>query len=194
MKIRITVLALLAQLLPMTASASLVLAIDNYTSTELAFSISGLFDADTIGDNPGILAIKRDWSNNLNTPTELWTGVPTITQNVRFNDVQLPLNFAAVDDPTRFYADSLWFYNQGGDQDIFEAGTKVSGSIVLAGTFDPIANPGNTIQLVSGFNWFDRPNGDYARLEASPVPLPAAAWLFGSVLLGLAAIARRKRV
>ena len=79
MKFRITVLALLAQLLPMSASASLVLTIDNYTSTELAFSISGTFDEDSIGDNPGILAIKKDWSTNINSHTELWTGTPTIT-------------------------------------------------------------------------------------------------------------------
>jgi hypothetical protein len=30
--------------------------------------------------------------------------------------------------------------------------------------------------------------------EASPVPVPAAAWLFGSGLIGLVGVARRKKL
>jgi hypothetical protein len=35
---------------------------------------------------------------------------------------------------------------------------------------------------------------EYGSLSVSAVPLPAAAWLFGSALLGLIAVAKRKRV
>ena len=40
---------------------------------------------------------------------------------------------------------------------------------------------------------FAKPNIDFA-VFASPVPVPAAVWLFGSGLLGLVGIARRKKV
>ncbi|MBK1645288.1 hypothetical protein CKO25_11685 [Thiocapsa imhoffii] len=33
---------------------------------------------------------------------------------------------------------------------------------------------------------------DVARVAVNPVPIPAAGWLFGSVLIGLAAVARRR--
>ena len=34
---------------------------------------------------------------------------------------------------------------------------------------------------------------DNVRLDFSPVPIPAAVWLFGSGLLGLIGVARRKK-
>lgn len=199
MKFRITVLAFLGLLLPMSASAGFVFTIDNYTTTELAFSISGTFDADTIGDNPGILAIKKDWSNNLNLHTELWAGAPTITTDtLKFNGIQHNTTINTVDDPNALYADSLWLYNVGGDQAPFTAGFEVSGSIVLTGNFDPILNPWSKIELVSGFYW-DPPssqtNGDYARLEAVavlPVSVPAMLPLFALGLAGLGWSRRKK--
>jgi hypothetical protein len=46
--------------------------------------------------------------------------------------------------------------------------------------------------------WLDNGEGDYGKIDnvmvtATVVPVPAAVWLFGSGLLGLAAFARRKR-
>jgi hypothetical protein len=43
-----------------------------------------------------------------------------------------------------------------------------------------------------GWDTTDVPDVVYAVWEASAVPVPAAAWLFGSALLGLASIKRRK--
>jgi hypothetical protein len=48
-----------------------------------------------------------------------------------------------------------------------------------------------------GFTWdvsyiLDGAGTDYVRLTVSSVPIPAAAWLFGSALLGLAVIKRKK--
>ncbi|MCP9473428.1 MAG: hypothetical protein NNA30_11900 [Nitrospira sp.] len=43
--------------------------------------------------------------------------------------------------------------------------------------------------------WGDGPNGQEAwlvRLDAAPVPLPPAAYLFGAGLVGLAGLARRR--
>ena len=54
---------------------------------------------------------------------------------------------------------------------------------------------GNTYELVLLSSSFDSDYYDEEwqfNLTTSPVPVPAAAWLFGSGLLGLASIARRK--
>lgn len=55
----------------------------------------------------------------------------------------------------------------------------------------------NQSEVVFAF-WLDNGEGDYAKLDnvrvmANPVPLPAAVWLLGSALGGLATVARRRR-
>lgn len=51
----------------------------------------------------------------------------------------------------------------------------------FTGTFDGTTYPGST-------------TGMDIRLQLAPVPVPAAAWLFGSALLGLVGVARRRSV
>lgn len=46
---------------------------------------------------------------------------------------------------------------------------------------------------VSGYGGYDHTNEEVWLVRTSPVPVPAAVWLFGSGILGLAGIARRKR-
>lgn len=45
---------------------------------------------------------------------------------------------------------------------------------------------------VSGFGGYDHTNEEIWMVRASPVPVPAAVWLFGSGLIGLTAFARRR--
>ena len=67
--------------------------------------------------------------------------------------------------------------------------------------YDDLAGvPGNPVgtAVVSvappGFeSWIGAASGDFIFAAAAPVPLPAAVWLFGTGLLGLAGIARRKK-
>jgi hypothetical protein len=77
---------------------------------------------------------------------------------------------------------SLSFYN-------------ILGNTSATGTFDGIAkNSVLTTQYSNGF-FFLNANGDLTYNVTSagaPVPLPAAVWLFGSGLLGLAGIGRRR--
>ena len=66
--------------------------------------------------------------------------------------------------------------------------------------YDGLAGvPGNTVgtAVVSAAppgweNWIGEASGDFIFAAAAPVPLPAALWLFGSGLVGLVAMARRR--
>jgi hypothetical protein len=70
---------------------------------------------------------------------------------------------------------------QNGDTFTFLTGRRV------LGIFDTILLPG-------GFtgNWDITYGYDYISLTASTVPVPAAVWLFGSGIIGLIIVARRK--
>ena len=81
MKKLIMLAILTCLIIPDSTQAALTLTIDNYTTDELSFTIGGTFDADTIGDQPGWLAIKNDWSNNVGVHTELFSTEPTDTVN-----------------------------------------------------------------------------------------------------------------
>jgi len=176
--------------------ASLVFTIDNYTTDELSFTFSGMFDTDTIGDSAGWLAIKNDWSNSGGIHTELYSSTPTITNNTISIGGLTPQTY--LQNSTYAWNDSVFFANPFGTNNSFTAGTTVTGSMTLfgIGAFDPA--DAATLELVSGFvRPFDIGLGDdWARLEASAqvsaVPVPAAAWLFGSALLGFFGFSRRK--
>ena len=180
-----------------SSHAALQMIIDTYTADEVSFTLSGTFDADTIGIFPGYLAVKNDWSNNTGVHTDWFTSIPTISVNTVQIGGLAPTLTEAQNSPIRPWNDNI-FFRFDDNLAPFTAGTTVSGSITLsgAGIFDPADKA--TLELVSGLN-FTEPfsdDDDWARLEAtatmSPVPVPAAAWLFGSALIGLAGLARRK--
>jgi hypothetical protein len=195
-KITAALLVCLLPFLSTAAQAELVLTIDNYTADELAFSISGTFDSDTSGEQPGYLAIKNDWSNNVGSHTEIWSATPTITSNtIQINGATPETGIG--NNPTLGWADALYFVNRStpwtGNGDPFEAGWAVTGSVVLSGVgaFDP--SDAATLELVSGYKTTTR---SWDRIEATAVaavPIPAAAWLFGSGLVGLVGLRRRQR-
>ena len=95
----------------------------------------------------------------------------------------------------------------GGDSDlgdVFGSGWRQfggdiygeTGSSVLAFSFDFTADAGTSL-LVSGSytdsNFLDAPILLSTLATVSAVPVPAAAWLFGSGLIGLIGVARRKK-
>ena len=104
------------------------------------------------------------------------------------------------------------------DDSILGAGTNTAsftGTIDVNGTFYTSADASvstltftdgslvdfNFVALDSSFNSnflefddFSDMAGQWGAVTISPVPVPAAVWLFGSGLLGLAGIARRKTV
>ena len=178
------------------AYASLVLTIDNYTSSTLAFTISGTFEDATVGSYvPGYLAIKSDWSHNIGVHTELWTGTnptPTIVSNTLTIGGSPPLNsYLAYSGQT--YGDAFYVVNPLGLNNPIVVGTAVSGSVLLSvsnGSFDPAAI--NLLQLVSGMSNYSG-KYDWARLEATAtvVPIPGEVWLLGSGLLGIVGIRRK---
>ena len=185
-------IATIALTLSTSASASLIFTIDNYTADELSFTISGTFDESTFGNAPGYLAIKNDWSNNVGIHTELFSATPTVTFNTITIRGLTPITYVRNNDTT--FADSIFFGNSLGSSNAYGGGTSVTGSMTLSaiGGFNPL--DAATLELVSGFVDNDV---DWARLEASAqlnaVPVPAAVWLFGSGLIGLIGMARRKK-
>lgn len=89
---------------------------------------------------------------------------------------------------------------------IFGSGINIdSGTTPLNGTVSTMADPsvpflhdaGGTITSLGMIFSFDLSTGDTidfnALLDITPVPVPAAAWLFGSGLFGLVGLARRRR-
>lgn len=183
-----------------SANATLMLVIDNYTTDELSFTISGTFDADTIGGgaasaSPGYLAIKNDWSNNVGVHTELFSDAVFITSNTLTIGTH-SLNHFVVTTDSLPWADTF-FSTVSPVSTILTAGTPVSGSVTLSGTgaIDPAHAA--TLQLVSTYISATGPGspGHWARLEAnavSAVPVPAAVWLMGSAIVGLFGFSRRK--
>ena len=176
------------------ADAALILTIDEYTTDTLSFTISGTFDADTIGDSEGYLALKNDWSNNVGFHTE-WFSFEPVSQ---VNTIQIGGVTPAteIQNFVDTWTDNVFWYFPAFTEQPFAAGTAVSGSMTLfgVGAFNP-ANA-STLQLVSGFN---RPldHDDWARLEATAVtpsaPEPTSLLLLSLGIAGVAVKARRRR-
>jgi hypothetical protein len=61
--------------------------------------------------------------------------------------------------------------------------------------YNYVLDPGNVIMWKDEFNYSDNAPvyGVAIVRDVSPVPLPAAAWLFGSAVIGLMGVARRQK-
>ena len=70
--------------------------------------------------------------------------------------------------------------------------TDSLGSLLVPGSFNFDATPGNYFVSFFGFADVSAPQLGQYGIEISLVPIPAAVWLFGSGLLGLVGIARRR--
>lgn len=79
---------------------------------------------------------------------------------------------------------------------VFCFGTGCTGSIATIAD-GPLSQPGGVSSTLGIHLVFSLTAGDTVNFntsfEVNPVPVPAAAWLFGSGLLGLAGVAARKR-
>lgn len=149
------------------AHATLALTIDNYTTDEITFTISGTFDADTIGGQQGWLALKNDWSNNQGVATQWFSVEPTVTLNTITIGGVPPIDTFVQNDSSP-WNDTIFFENPLGRTVPIAAGTVVAGSVTLsaAGAFNPADIA--TLELISGFT-----DPDWVRLEA-PELLPMA--------------------
>jgi hypothetical protein len=164
------------------SEATLILSIDEFTATNISFTISGTLDEDTAGPQPGWFAIKNDWVNNQGVHTDWFDGNLGIIENtikIGGTDVTETV-FTGVGYESVTYGDSVYFRISTA---AVSAGTEISGNLRVTGTFvDPsTAN----LQLISGFN---NTNNDWYRLEATGVvPEPASMLMlaFGGGLLGL---------
>ncbi|MCV6624816.1 MAG: hypothetical protein OIF38_01895, partial [Cellvibrionaceae bacterium] len=58
------------------AQAAINFYVEDYSTDRIVITLSGTFEADTAGDQPGWLAIKRDWSNNIGTDTTWFLAPP----------------------------------------------------------------------------------------------------------------------
>ena len=57
-----------------------------------------------------------------------------------------------------------------------------------------VSAPDTYLIVFDGLDGFERPiSGNTLAVDLAPIPVPAAVWLFGSGLLGLAGMARRKK-
>ena len=78
---------------------------------------------------------------------------------------------------------------------LFGGGTITDTFTTVANTFTPYSLSDGFVDLVSvNFRGFGQGDSmiSFDNIEVNPVPIPAAAWLFGSGLLGLIGIARKK--
>ena len=71
--------------------------------------------------------------------------------------------------------------------------TELLGSLLAPGSFTFDAMPGNYFVTFYGFADTSAPQLGQYGIEISQVPVPAAVWLFGSGLIGLVGVARRRK-
>ena len=97
---------------------------------------------------------------------------------------------------------STWTYG-GTSQQTFISCTgnaTLCGNISVGTAAPTTGNPIFSVDILTGGNWFTSSTiGFLAQLDVthalapSAVPVPAAAWLFGSALMGLAGVSRKRK-
>jgi hypothetical protein len=145
----------------------------NDTFTDLNELLFGAATIEHTGTNPDYLV---DLTFNLtNSTTENWTTFKTTVEYGHFNN--------------NYSGPGTAYISNNGYSGVNAAGTlELSGLNVLIGqtlTFSITAEGGGSYTYVA---LKGQPN-----IEVSAVPVPAAAWLFGSGLIGLTGVARRKK-
>ena len=189
-----SIIGALLLLLTFTANAALVIEINTYNTNEISFSISGTIDTDVVGEQKNWLAVKSDWGNNVGAMVD-WID-DSVGQYHLESAPSLTIieNSITFDGANPFSSNVVAWRQEFGDAFYWDAGNNIQAGTVVEGTLSVsganIFNAStNNFQLVSGFD-----AGHWVRLEAetSIVPIPAAVWLFGSGLIGLIGIARRK--
>ena len=97
--------------------------------------------------------------------------------------------------------------------EVFDVSNTSGGSITLSGdnsfslgmdwglgyfgdtNFSLLSSPDTYLVVFDGYDEFERPiSGNTLAVDLAPIPVPAAVWLFGSGLIGIVAVARRKKV
>jgi hypothetical protein len=89
-------------------------------------------------------------------------------------------SFTLLSEGLGFYGDGTW--TQSGN---ILTGYEAHGAIQFDGWVSSISWTNNVNELWHGFT--------IGVTQVQPVPVPAAVWLFGSGLLGLVGVARRKK-
>jgi hypothetical protein len=152
--------------------------------------IIGLFSGSGVGTGSG----SFDTNGELTVASEVATSIPALG---------LPGTVTASTVYSGSIVGSAWTYS-GTSQTTF-AGCTGNGALcsnVTVGT--AAASTGNavfTLDILTGGAWFTSStiatistlNVDHSLSAVAAVPVPAAAWLFGSALLGLAGVARKRK-
>ena len=180
-------------LLPHVASASVITIIDNgdagYSTTGAwltwpSAGTQGDFDYKPIGDSataswalsgqtPGLYRVSVNWeafdNRAVDAPYSVLDGATTL-DTVRIDQTQAPNDFTE--------GGVLW-------EDLGVVGVYTLTGDMLTVRLSDLASPsGNLVIVIADAVRFER---------LSAIPIPAAVWLFGSGLLGLVSMARRKK-
>lgn len=202
-------------------SDDFTLNVPNYAPGAM-FTVTGLMRIDGVASGSGELAPQpsTDWSSNARS-NSIWTSEVTITNGtlnlVTLRDKQECWGSERVADtrcvgtspgwrtfsfamPNQSWSAKLWMSAMvgaststnliGGGEALAYGAADLGNTIAWSGITELRDASG---QLISDFSAISATSGfDYRNAYVSAVPIPAAAWLFGSGLLGLIGVTRRK--
>jgi hypothetical protein len=184
--------ASVAALMGATAQAATVGAAMDYTQDITVIDLGGfgLFAGTGAGEGSG----SFDSNGELSVGSSVLTSIPAI-------------GGPGVVVSSTLYSGSItgstWSYS-GTSQQTFVSCTgnaTICGNITVGTALPTTGNALFSLDILTGGNWFTSSTiGFLAQLDVdhmlaapSAVPVPAAAWLFGSALLGLAGVSRKRK-
>lgn len=136
------------------------------------WGVASVADMDALGISAGISGGSTD-------PAQI-----SIAENLR--DWFCPVGTCVNSSSTHEYARGL-VSDAGPD---YQSGAPSLLAFTIGRRFN--VNPDEVDFRVSGHGGYDHTNEEIWMVRTSPVPVPAAVWLFGSGLIGLTAFARRR--